>query len=343
MTQRGAKRFVYCPLTQERRFLAFRLDPASGELSLAQELELPAQPWQLCAAPDGRRLYQQVRDDGYSGVLTLAIDPATGMARIIGEAELEADACYVSTDVTGRTLLAAYLLAGMVTAHAIGDDGTVGALTARRETALYAHSVIVDRTNRYAYAPHVAPTDEIHVWRFDATSGALTPASPPALATPCGHGPRHLAFHPTLNVLYANAERASTVDVYACDPADGGLRLAQSLATLPDGGFDGANSTGTIRVHPSGNAVYATNRGHDSVAIFTVDGATGMLSVAGHAATRAIPRTLGVDARGRLLFAGSDAEGVLSVYAIDAQGGLTHGRDYNVGMWPSWVQPLEFS
>ena len=99
------------------------MDGESGNLSLNHVIDLPAQHWQLYISPDRRFLYQQVRDDGYSGVLSFRIDPETGGVTQIGEVELEADACYVATDKTGRFLLAAYLFPGMVTVHPIGADG----------------------------------------------------------------------------------------------------------------------------------------------------------------------------------------------------------------------------
>ena len=120
MTRADVKRFVYIPLTEERRFLVFVMDSESGKLTLKHDINLPAQPWQLCISPDQRHLYQQVRDRGYSGVLTFRVDPATGGVMQVGEVELEADACYIATDKTGRVLLAAYLFPGMVTVHPIG-------------------------------------------------------------------------------------------------------------------------------------------------------------------------------------------------------------------------------
>ena len=123
---RDVKRFVYIPLTEERRFLVFAMDAESGKLTLKHDLGLPAQPWQLCISPDQRYLYQQVRDDGYSGVLSFQIIPDTGGVTQMGEVELESDACYVSTDRTGRFLFAAYLFPGMVTVHRIDPEGAGG-------------------------------------------------------------------------------------------------------------------------------------------------------------------------------------------------------------------------
>ncbi|MCY4528626.1 MAG: beta-propeller fold lactonase family protein, partial [Chloroflexi bacterium] len=182
------KRFVYIPLTEERRFLVFAMDGESGKLTLNHDLDLPAQPWQLCISPDRRFLYQQVRDDGYSGVLTLRLDSQNGGVTQIGEVELESDACYVSTDKTGRFLFAAYLFPGMVTVHRIDPDGVArGPAVDRQMTDLYAHYITTDNSNRFAFVPHVAPTDAIYRFRFDETTGRLTPCDPRRLDTPTGH------------------------------------------------------------------------------------------------------------------------------------------------------------
>ena len=148
--------------------------------------------------------------------------------------ELEADACYVVTDQGGRFLLAAYLIAGMVTVHPIGNDGAVrGPACDQRITEIYAHSILTDPSNRYVFVPHVAPTDSIHQFRFDAGSGKLRPAQVPKIATTPGHGPRHLAFHPAGRVVYGNEEQSSSIGAYRLDPSTGGLTLLQSLSTLP--------------------------------------------------------------------------------------------------------------
>ena len=115
---------VYVPLVRERKFLIFRLNPETGKLSLTDRIDLVAQPYQLCIDPQKRYLYQQLHDDGYSAVASFRIDPSTGGVTQIGEVELETDACYVATDNTGRFLLAAYLIPGMVTVHRRkGDPG----------------------------------------------------------------------------------------------------------------------------------------------------------------------------------------------------------------------------
>ena len=190
--------YLYVPLIDERKFLIFGMDSGSGKLRLSRQIRLSARPYQLCADPRQRNLYQQLRSESYSAVASFRIDPASGDVTQIGEVELEADACYVVTDRGGRFLLAAYLIAGMVTVHPIGNDGAVrGPAGVQRITEIYAHSILTDPSNRYAFVPHVAPTDSIHQFRFDAGNGKLRPAQVPRIATTPGRmGPGTWRFIP---------------------------------------------------------------------------------------------------------------------------------------------------
>ena len=343
MTRADVKRFVYIPLTEEKRFLVFAMDGESGKLTLKHDIDLPAQPWQLCISPDLRFLYQQVRDDGYSGVLSFRIDPSTGGVTQIGEVELESDACYVSTDKTGRFLFAAYLFPGMVTVHRIDPDGAArGPAVDRQLTGLYAHYITTDNSNRFAFVPHVTPTDAIYRFRFDETSGrpdALRPAqarytdrtrpTPPCIPS----HPRHRVRQRRAGLPHHRLP-SQTQPMVRSSPFSPS-RPCRTKA------FDGVNSTATVRVHPSGRAVYVSNRGHDSIAAFNVDPTTGLLSPTGHSPTKECPRAFGVDPDGRFLYAGSDHSGRVTSHRIDSNGQL-HSLDiYQLGMWPSWVLPVK--
>ncbi len=336
--------YLYVPLIKERKFLIFGMDAGSGQLRLNREIQLSARPYQLCTDPQQQYLYQQLRSESYSAVASFRVDPASGDVTQIGEVELGADACYVATDHTGRFLLAAYLIAGMVTVHPIGSDGVVhGPATDQRITEIYAHSILVDPSNCYAFVPHVTPTDTIHQFLFDAGSGKLRPGNTPKIDTAPGHGPRHLAFHPGGKVVYANEEQSSSVAAYRLDPSTGILKLLQSISTLPEKGFDAKNSTGSVRVHPAGKAVYVSNRGHDSIAMFAVDAGTGLLSPLGRVRSEPIPRPIGISSDGRFFFAGSDETGRLSSYRIDERGILEPLGVYEVGEFVSWILTLAFT
>ena len=242
-----------------------------------------------------------------------------------------------------RTMVTTLQFGGMVTVHLIGNDGAVrGSASDHWIIEVYAHSILTDPSNRYAFVPHVAPTDSIHQFHFDPSSGSLRPGQVPRIATTPGRGPRHLAFHPSGSVVYGNEEQSSSVGAYRLDRSTGGLTLLQSLSTLPGGGFRGKNSTGSVRVHPEGKAVYVSNRGHNSIAAFAVDAGTGLLSPLGWVPSQPIPRPLGITTNGRFFFAGSDESCRLSSYRIDTRGMLEPLETYEVGKFVSWILPLAF-
>ena len=335
------RHLIYVPINYERRILTFEMGADTGRLDQVAETPTDHEPWQVCTDPGQRYLYQQVRDEDFSGIATYRIDPATAALEHTGLVEIEDAACYVSTDRTGRFLFAAHLLAGIVTVHPISPDGVLGSEpTARCATQLYAHSIQSDPTNRFAYVPHVDQSASIHQFLFDATDGTLTPHEVPVWRTALGHGPRHYAFHPHLGIAYFNAEDASAIDAYRIG-ADGRLELIESLPTLPPG-FTGRNSTASVRVHPSGRMLYVPNRGHDSIAQFAVDEVSGRLAPRGHVGAEACPRPVGIDPQGLFFYAGSDQTGRLSTYRIDVGCQLCPLHTYEVGRIVSWILPLDF-
>ena len=338
------KYYVYVPLTSERRFLVFQMSSQSGELCLLQDINLAAEPWQLCIDPRQKYLYQQVRDRGFSGVVSFRINRKTGCITQIGEVELPEDSCYVATDRTGRFLLAAYLIPGMVTVSPIDENGLVhGPLVDEKVTEIYAHCIRTDPSNRYAFVSHVHPTNVIHQFLFDSTKGILIPNSTPKIPTEITYGPRHFTFHPRLDLVYVNEEQSSTIGVYHLNSNNGILTFLERLSTLPEALVDQENSTGQVHIHPSGNYIYVSNRGHDSIAMFAVDGTAGTLTSLGQEPSEEVPRAFGIDPSGQYLIAGSDHSGRVVVYRIDNKGLLTPLKVYDFGMWPSWVLPVMFS
>ena len=137
-----------------------------------------------------------------------------------------------------------------------------------------------------------------------------------------GAGPRHFAFHPSKSNAYVINELDSTVTTFAYDPKLGVLDSIQTLSTLPEG-FEGVTHTAEVQVHPSGKFVYGSNRGHDSIAMFRVDDATGKLASMGHEPTGGkTPRNFGIDPSGRYLIAANQDSDTLVVFRINPDSGL---------------------
>jgi 6-phosphogluconolactonase len=163
--------------------------------------------------------------------------------------------------------------------------------------------------------------DRTFVYRLDRRPGRLTPNDPPDAPAAPGAGPRHLAFHPTRRFVYVLNEIDSTIQVFGYDGVRGALTPIERVSTLPRG-WSGENSTAQIVAHPGGRFVYASNRGHDSIAIFAVDGETGRLTARGHEPTGGrTPRNFNLDPGGRFLLAANQDSDTVVVFRVDGRSG----------------------
>jgi 6-phosphogluconolactonase len=189
------------------------------------------------------------------------------------------------------------------------------------------------------FVPHTGP-DVIFQFTLDAKTGRLSAGDPAKLTTPKGTGPRHLVFHPTGPVAYVANEQGGSVTAYALDTRAGTLRALQTAPTLPKD-FRGTNACAEIRVHPSGKFLYVSNRGHDSIAAFALDG-DGKLRPLGQTATEKTPRSFDLDPSGKYLFAAGESSGKLAAYRIDPDSGrLTRRETHEVGRMPWWVLAVD--
>lgn len=298
--------------------------------------ELP-HPTFLARAPGGAHLYSVSEVDEFAGrpvgaVAAFSVDPA---ARDLSLLNLQPSGgpgpAYVAVDRTGRLVLVANYGAGSVASLPVDPAGallppsrvwqhTGTGPDASRQEAPHAHCIVPDRANRYALCADLG-ADRILVYPLDPIAGQLGPAAHSVPVRP-GMGPRHLAFHPARDVVYASGELDSTVSVFAYDPPTGALTEVQHLSTLP-AGFTGENYPSEIAVAPSGRFVYVANRGHDTLAVFAVDPADGRLAPAGHVSVRgAWPRHFALDPTGAWLLVANQESHNVAVFRVDPATGL---------------------
>ncbi|HEU4751893.1 MAG TPA: lactonase family protein, partial [Armatimonadota bacterium] len=287
--------------------------------------------------PNHRFLYAANEVGSYGGqktgsVTAFAIDPATGALTKLNDRSSHGDGpCFVSVDHRGRDVLVANYGAGSVAALPIGADGRLGEATAaiqhhgssvdpQRQEGPHAHSINVAPDNRFAFAADLG-LDKILIYRFDAARGTLTPNEPAFAKVAPGSGPRHFAFHPNGRHAYVINEMKSTVTAFDYDPKRGALAEIQTLSTLP-ADFHGGSSCAEVQVHPSGKFLYGSNRGHNSIAMFRIDPATGKLTAIGHEPTGGkTPRNFGIDPTGKYLLAANQDSDSLVVFRIDPESG----------------------
>jgi 6-phosphogluconolactonase len=189
-----------------------------------------------------------------------------------------------------------------------------------RQEGPHAHSIDLSPDNRFALVDDLG-LDETLVYKFDRTKGSLTLNDPPYAKADPGAGPRHLALHPNGRFAYVIKEMGSTVSVFAYERAAGLINPLQTISTLPKG-FAGHNDDAEIEVHPSGKFLYASNRGQDSIAVFSIDAKKGTLTPVEFAPTGgATPRSFEIDPSGKLLFAANEKSDNIVVFGINRETG----------------------
>jgi 6-phosphogluconolactonase len=255
-------------------------------------------------------------------LVAFAIDRATGGLTMLNKIASNGDGpAFIGVDRGGKYVLVANYNAGSTGIFKIGADGMLGSSTDVKMPGMNAHMIVTDPSNRFAFVPCLG-SDYVAQYRFDASAGTMTASSPPQVMTKAGAGPRHLAFHPTGPYAYLINEKGSTMIAYTLSASAGTLTEMQSLSTLPTT-FSGQNKGAEVVVSPDGNFVYGSNRGHDSIAIFSVAAGTGTLTLVGHQSTGgSTPRSFSIDPSGNfLLVANQDSDNIVT-FKIDRSTGM---------------------
>ncbi|MBC7771405.1 MAG: lactonase family protein [Pyrinomonadaceae bacterium] len=313
------------------------LDMKTGKLSEAVLAAETTSPAFLAIHPSKKYLYCVSEISNFDGKKTgavgaFAIDPKTGLLTALNKvSSAGAGPCHLTVDKTGKSVLVANYGAGSVASLPIGEDGKLGEAASAiqhkgssvdkgRQEAPHAHSINLDPANRFAFAADLG-LDQVLIYKFDATKSTLTPNDPAFGAVAPGSGPRHFSFHPSGKFAYVCNEMTSGITAFSYDAEKGSLTSMQTLSTLPEPVK--GNSTAECVVHPSGKFVYVSNRGHDSLAIFQIDQATGKLTAAGHQKTGGkTPRNFGIDPTGQFILAANQGSHDVHVFRVNWETGL---------------------
>jgi len=312
---------------------AYRQETDGGVLSRLTKTPLAAVSF-LAVGPDCERAYTVNRVEG-GAVTSFDLDPTGGtLTRLNHQSSEGAGPAYVSVDATGSYAFVANYAGGTVAMLPIREDGRLESATdvvshegsgpnADRQGEPHPHSIDPGPENRYVYAPDLG-ADRVVSYRIDVAEGRLRGEEVPDAEVQAGAGPRHLDFHPNGRFCYLINELDSTIVAFEHDPETGALEEFQTVGTLPDE-FDGHNQCADVHVHPSGEWLYGSNRGHDSIAIYAIDDETGRLDPVGHESTRGHwPRNFAIDPAGRYLYAENRRSDSVVTFGIDADsGGLT--------------------
>ncbi len=313
---------------------AFRFHTANGRLTrLGTAVETPAASFVL-VHPNGHYLYA-VNEMGKSEdtVSAFSIDAKSGKLALLNTVPSRGSApCHLSLDKTGRYLAVANYASGSIAVFPVLSDGRLGepsgfsqhtghSVNKKRQEGPHAHCVVFSPDNRFLLSADLG-ADKVFVYRFDAAIGKIQPNDPPAFADAPGSGPRHLEFHPNGQWVYLIHELASTVTRLDYDAKSGTLSASQTLSTLPEG-FNGSNIAAEVAVNAAGDRLYASNRGHNSIALFSIDQARdGMLAMMEQTSSLGkTPRQFVLDPTGGYLLVANQDSNDLVVFRVHAKTG----------------------
>ena len=311
----------------------FQRDPASGTLTFLHTVA-EVDPSFLTFDPSRRFLFAVSEGLGLDGgaVVSFKVDGQTGqLTPLSHQPSLGGEPCHLCCDPTGRYVLVANHEHGSVVVLPADADGRLGPVSdfqqhvgsgpGPTQAGPHAHWVDFDLPGRRVLVADKG-IDQIVIYRLDTDAGKLVPNEPAFGSLHPGAAPRHLAFHPSGHYAYVNGEADMTITAFSYDDQRGALDELQVLSTLPDGAPRDGCSTAEIVVEPAGRFVYVSNRGHDSVAIFGIDQATGRLTAAGHTPTQGrIPRNIAIDPTGTFLYAANQESDTIVHFRIDHEQG----------------------
>jgi 6-phosphogluconolactonase len=326
----------------------FQVNRATGAMTPFGAYEMGTSPSCLAINSAGTRLYSanetdRVGENKEGTISAFAINRTDGKLELLNTVGSGgAGPTYVSVHPSGKFILVANYFGGSIAVLPILEDGRLSPATDVKNDAgkigptratnappgsfafsghdrTHAHIIQADPSGRYVLHADLA-LDKIFVWKFDEQKGVLTPNDPPAVSLPPGDGPRHFHFHPNGRWLYSIQEEGSTVVLFDYDAAKGQLTSRQTISTLPPG-FSGSNFCSEILVSTDGRFVYAGNRLHDSIGIFSI-GTNGELTYVGEEWTRGnYPRSFNFDPTGRFLHCCNQRGDNIAVFRVDRETG----------------------
>ena len=309
----------------------------TGELS---EPVLAAQAFRagfVAIHPDGRHMYSVGEMSGFKGksegsVCAWEIDRKTGdLKPLNSQSSKGANPCHLIVDNEGRNVLVANYTGGSCAVLPIASDGSLeptssfhqhqgSSINQRRQEKAHAHSINLDAAGRIAVVADLG-MDKVMIYSYDSRAGKLVPGQQPFVTVKAGGGPRHFVFHPSGKFAYVNNELTGSVTAFSYNAAKGVFTEIQMISTLP-ADFKEKNTTAEVRVTPDGKFFYVSNRGHNTIAMYSINQDTGKLKLIGYEPTRGkTPRNFNLDPTGKyMLVAHQDTDNV-TVFKVDQETG----------------------
>ena len=338
----AAPLLIVSTLTDADGIFVYQIADADGRLELVRQTPGISNPFFIDLHPNGQVLYSITDPGGEQLVSALSFDRDSGALDLINQQPTRGGyPCYVAVDPSGRTAIVANYNGGSVISYPLNADGALGeagsffqhvgsSVDDSRQQEPHAHCFKIAADGRFAFAADLG-IDQVRIYALDAANGTLKPGEQPFARVRPGGGPRHFTFAPDNRHAYVINELGSTITAFDYDAGRGLLFEQGTVPTLPPD-FDGVSHTADLCLTPDGRFLYGTNRGHDSVAMFTVDTDSGALTPNGiQPSGGPVPQNLTMSADGKLLFVANSDSGKISAFHIDGSSGkLAPGAETEV-------------
>ena len=296
------------------------LNLGTGAFGATNLAATSSNPSFVALTPNRKFLYAV--DENGAAVRAFSVNPTNGALTFLNSQPSNGGSpAHVVVDNTGKQVIVANYGGGSITMFPIQANGSLGAQNAhfQHPSGALAHCTTIDSSNRYAFVCDKG-LSQVRCYVLDAAAGTLVTNTALITQMTAGCGTRHMAFDPQFKRAYVICELNSTIVGFDFNPTNGVLTPFSTNSTLP-AGFGGANTTAEIAVHPTGKFVYGSNRGHNSIVVFTVNPADGKLTLAQHQSTGTTPRSFAIDPAGAFcIVANQDSNNIL-LYSINPQTG----------------------
>lgn len=333
---------------------AYSLDIATATLKPLHRTTGVENPFFLGMSPQGKFLYSiHAKNFGGKGDEELAAFEIVGrsgkLKALNRQSARGTAACYLQVDSTGKTVVVANYSSGSVAALPVQSDGSLSpaatfvqhagsSVNQARQEGPHAHCFVISPDNRFAFAADLG-LDQILAYRLEA-GAKLTPNLQPFVRTPPGAGPRHLTFHPNGKRVYVINELLNSVTHFDYDTATGMLIERKTISTLPKD-FVGTSHCADLKITPDGRFLYGTNRGHDSIAAYSIadDGQLSLIAI--EPSLGQGPQNLAITLGGELLICANMPGKNVAVFRIDGNSGVLKPAGAPMEMpTPSCIQLL---
>lgn len=288
--------------------------------------------------PSGKFLYSVTRgnkadNQPFGAVCAFKVDESTGKLSFINQQSAYGKSpCHISLDNSGKFAFVSNYSSGSLVVYSVKDNGSLSdsiqhisfkgsSVNTNRQNSSHVHSSFISTDNKHLYVSDLG-TDKVMIYRLQQQTGLLSPATTNCLNVIAGSGPRHLAMHPKINTVYIAEELTSTVSVAKRNLNSGELTVQQQLPTIPVN-FKGESSVADIHTTPDGKFLYVSNRGHNSLAIYSIHPETGLLTFLDYTGVSGEhPRNFMITPDGKYLLVANRTTDNIVVFEIDKNTGL---------------------